>query len=301
MFYYIHILIYTYFNMNFQEFNNKSIYSNLAFLETNTIVAKLAFIILIIFIFIILLKVGTEIIGYFFTPDKDPILIKGLQDGTTFTRIPVDPREKNAIPIVRSQNKNEGLVFTWSTWIFLKEPDIQKMGTAPGQSLSRQKQFKHIFNKGNDYCVENGIVQPNNAPGLYISDDYRELLIVMSTFENPTEILTIGNIPIQHWINIIIRVNQYKLDVFINGTLTKSSILKGLPNQNYEPVYVALNGGFQGFISKLQYFAYSISANKIQEIMTAGPMLGSIGGNIGNTTADYLSFRWFYPSQSSES
>jgi hypothetical protein len=297
----MHILIYAYFNMNFQEFNNKSITSSLSFLETNTIIAKLAFIILIIFIFVILLKLGTEIIGYFFTPDDDPILIKGLQDGTTFTRIPVDPREKKSIPILRSQNKNEGLVFTWSTWVFFKEPDIQRRGTAPGQSLSNQKQFKHIFNKGNDECVNNGIVQPNNAPGLYISNDHRELLVVMSTFENPAEIVTITNIPIQHWLNVIIRVNQYKLDVFINGTLTKSAILKGLPNQNYEPVYVSLNGGFQGFISKLQYFAYSIGANKIQEIMTAGPMLGAIGGNLGNTNADYLSFRWFYPSQSSES
>ena len=287
--------------MSFQEFNNKNIYSNLAFLETNTIVAKLAFVILIIFIFVILLKIGTEILGYFFTPDYDPILIKGIQDGSTFTRIPVDPRESKAIPIMRSKNKDEGLVFTWSTWLYLKEPDIQTRGSAPGQSLSSQKQFKHIFNKGNDYCVENGIVQPNNAPGLYISSDHRELLVVMSTFENPTEIVTISNIPVQHCINIIIRVNQYKLDVFINGTLTKSSILKGLPNQNYEPVYVALNGGFQGFISKLQYFAYSIGANQIQEIMTAGPMLGGIGGNIGNTNADYLSFRWFYPSQSAES
>ena len=133
--------------MNFEDFNNKNIYSNLAFLETNTVVAKLAFLILIIFIFIILLKLGTEIIGYFFTPDNDPILIKGLQDGTTFTRIPVDPREKKSIPIVRSQNKNEGLVFTWSTWLFFKEPDIQRRGTAPGQSLSTAKQFKHIFNR----------------------------------------------------------------------------------------------------------------------------------------------------------
>jgi hypothetical protein len=250
---------------------------------------------------VVLLKFGTQIIAYFFTPDDDPILIKGIQEGTTFTRIPVDPRENKSIPILRSQDRNEGLVFTWSTWLYFKEPELETRGSAPGQSMSTQRQFKHIFNKGNDYCVENGIVQPNNAPGLYISNDYRELLVVMSTFENPTEIVTITNIPIQHWMNVIIRVNQYKLDVFINGTLTKTAILKGLPNQNYEPVYVALNGGFHGFISKLQYFAHSIGANQIQEIVAAGPMLNGIGGNVTNTNADYLSFKWFYPYQSSES
>jgi|Laugresbdmm110sn_2_1035109.scaffolds.fasta_scaffold35929_2 hypothetical protein len=287
--------------MNFQDFNDKNVTSSLAFLENNTIVAKLAFIILIVFIFVVLLKFGTQIIAYFFTPDDDPILIKGIQEGTTFTRIPVDPRENKSIPILRSQDRNEGLVFTWSTWLYFKEPELETRGSAPGQSMSTQRQFKHIFNKGNDYCVENGIVQPNNAPGLYISNDYRELLVVMSTFENPTEIVTITNIPIQHWMNVIIRVNQYKLDVFINGTLTKTAILKGLPNQNYEPVYVALNGGFHGFISKLQYFAYSIGANQIQEIVAAGPMLNGIGGNVTNTNADYLSFKWFYPYQSSES
>ena len=60
-----------------------------------------------------------------------------------------------------------------------------------------------------------------------------------------------------------------------------------MPNQNYDPVYISLNGGFQGHISKLQYFAYAIGANQIQSIINSGPNLKSLGGNINDTNANY--------------
>ena len=90
------------------------------------------------------------------------------------------------------------------------------------------------------------------------------------------------------------------MDIFINGTLTRSVILKSVPNQNYDPVFLSLNGGFQGYISQLQYFAQAIGANKIQSIIDAGPNLRDLDGNLNQTDANYLSFRWFFPLQSSE-
>ena len=99
----------------------------------------------------------------------------------------------------------------------------------------------------------------------------------MSTFENPHETIIIDDIPINHWMNVIIRQDQHRLDIFINGTLTRSAILKSVPNQNYDPVFISLNGGFNGYISNLQYFAEAIGANKIQSIINSGPNLKSIG------------------------
>lgn len=286
--------------MSFESFSNKNLSGGSKFLQNNTIVAKLAFLILVIFIFVILLKLGTRILAYIFTPSSDPILINGMKDGSNFSMIPVDPGQPNAVPILRSKDQNDGLVFTWSTWIFLKQPDMPNHGCAPGACPPENGRWNHIFSKGSDTKGANGIMQPNNAPGLYVSVDQTRLAFIMSTFDNPNETIVIDNIPVGHWMNVMIRQDQHRLDIFVNGTLTRSAILKGVPNQNYDPVFVSLNGGFQGYISQLQYFAYAIGANKIQSIIAAGPNLRNIDGNLNQTDANYLSFRWFFPLQAAE-
>lgn len=270
------------------------------FLQSNEIVAKFAFCLVVLFVFVVLLKAGTRLLSYIFTPSSDPVLLNGMKDGSNYSMIPVDPSQSHAVPILRSKDQHDGLVFTWSTWIFLKQPDMPNHGCAPGACPDERGRFNHIFSKGSSTQGSNGIMQPNNAPGLYVSNDYRRLAFVMSTFENPNETIIIDDIPINHWINVIIRQDQHRLDIFINGTLTRSAILKSVPNQNYDPVFLSLNGGFQGYISQLQYFAQAIGANKIQSIIDAGPNLRDLDGNLNQTDANYLSFRWFFPLQYSE-
>jgi len=273
---------------------------NQPFSGSNNLVSKLAFLLAVIFIFVVLLKVGSGILSYVFSHSSDPILLDGMKDGSNFSMIPVDPNQPNSIPILRSKNQNDGLVFTWSTWLLLNQPNLPNHGCAPGACPDETGLFNHIFSKGSDTRGANGVMQPNNAPGLYVSNDYTRLLFVMSTFDNPNETIVINNIPIGHWMNIIIRQDQHRLDIFINGTLTRSAILKSIPNQNYDPVFLSLNGGFEGSISKLQYFAYAVGANKIQSIIKDGPNLKSLDESVSQTDVNYLSFRWFFPLQSSE-
>ena len=122
----------------------------------------------------------------------------------------------------------------------------------------------------------------------------------MNTFDNIKEEIVIPDIPIEKWINVIVRCKQHTVDVFINGMLTKSQILKGIPKQNYDNVYVGLNGGFSGKVSQLQYFAYNLGTNKIQNIVENGPNLKVIGQGITNSKPYYLSFKWFFPERPNE-
>ena len=281
------------------NFGNSS--GNKSFLQSNTIIAKLAFLILVVFVFVILLRVGTAVLSYIFTPSSDPILLNGMKDGTSFAIIPVDPSQPNAVPILRSKNEHDGLVFTWSSWIFLKQPDLQNNTCAPGAcSTTSNKEYRHIYSKGSDIKGTNGIMKPNNAPGLYVTHDHTTLAVVVSTFDNPNEKILINDLPIGHWMNVIIRQDQHRLDIFINGMLTRSTILPSIPNQNYDPVFLGLNGGFQGYLSQLQYFARALGANKIKQLVDAGPSLKTVDGNLKQTDAHYLSFRWFFPLQSGE-
>jgi hypothetical protein len=117
----------------------------------------------------------------------------------------------------------------------------------------------------------------------------------MDTFNVIGEEIHIPDIPLNKWINVIIRCRNTTLDVYINGIITKSVQLMGVPKQNYGNVYVAMNGGFSGYVSNLWYYNYSLGTTAIQNLIKGGPntkMTGSSAMNMVNP--DYLSLRWYF-------
>ncbi len=276
----------------FNPFQNKKYLTGTReFLQSNSIVAKFAFLILVVFIFIILLRIGASLLTNIFSFSTDPMLLDGTMSGDDLVVIAQNPGTPGAIPILRSKDQYKGLEFTWSVWVWVNEPPLSNSHSG------LVNQYHHIFSKGSDQTGSDGVMTPNNAPGLYLSPNYRELVFIMSTFDNPREEIIIGDIPLKKWVNVIIRGEQQTLDIFINGTLTRSHNLKSVPRQNYDNVYVSLNGGFSGEVSTLQYFAYALGTNKIQSIVDNGPNLKMLNkDSLSDSKPYYLSFRWFFPS-----
>ena len=270
--------------------SNRYLEGSKEFLQSNSIVAKFAFLLLVLILFIIALRLGTSLLSKLFTPSSNPILINGMIDSKQFMRIAQDPSVKGSIPILRSNNSDDGLVFTWSVWIYINDLTY------------KQNEYRHIFNKGNDVVNTTkrpyGMVQPNNAPGLYIAPDTNALVVVMNTFEHINEEMIIPDIPLNKWISVILRVDeQHTLDAYVNGNLIRRHIMKSLPRQNYGDVFVSMNGGFSGYTSSLQYFNTALGVNDIQSIVEKGPNLNLLGNNSSSMTdknADYLSLRWFF-------
>ena len=279
---------------NFKLFkNDKYIGASKDFLESNSLVAKISFLLLVIFIFIIILRLGIMSLTKMFAYSKNPVLIDGMIDSQQLLVIAQNPNTPGSIPVVRSNNQRDGMEFTWSVWIWIKNPPLSNQSNRPNQ-------YKHIFHKGSDTIGNDGLANPNNGPGLYIGPNYKELVVVMNTFENIKEEIVIDNIPIEKWINVIIRCKQHKLDLYINGSLARSKILKSVPKQNYSNVYAGLNGGFSGYTSLLQYFASAIGIKQIQDIVDKGPDRKMSGSNFMKAIPYYLSFRWFFPQQLNE-
>ena len=271
-------------NNTFNSFStNSGTFGTKEFLESNSLVAKLAFLILIIFGFIILLRVGLSVISYFFKPSESPHLIDGMVDASQMIVFQQDPSSNGSKTIYRSVNANDGIEFTWSVWIF-----IDNLQTNSGI-------YKHVFSKGNSNLQENGLIYPNNAPGLYIAPNTNSLVVMMNTFNVINEEIIIPDIPLNKWVNVIIRCQNTTLDVYINGTIARSVNLVGVPKQNYGDVYLGMNGGFAGNISNLWYYNYSLGTAAIQRIAESGPntkMIGSTGMN--DKMFNYLSLRWFF-------
>jgi hypothetical protein len=261
------------------------------FMNSNSIVAQIAFLLLVLFVFIILLRLGISLLGYFLAPTGTPKLIDGMVDAKQLIVIPQDPESEGSVTISRSVNANEGIEFTWSVWLFIDDLTYNSGS------------YRCVFYKGNDYAKNpnaleqeaQGLNFPNNAPGLYIAPNTNQLVIMMNTFNVINEEITVDDIPINKWVNVIIRCQNNTLDVYINGTIIKSHHLHGVPKQNYGDVYVAPNGGFSGYISNLWYYNYALGTAEISRLSGKGPntyMSGSNGLNIKNN--NYLSLRWFF-------
>jgi hypothetical protein len=252
------------------------------FIEGNTVIAHLIFIILIVIVFIVLFSAGTNIMASIFQPD-DPYLIKGMITATTSKIIYQDPSQSGAIPIPRSTNQNDGIEFSWSVWI-----NITNLDNNPGS-------YKHIFSKGDNVNMDNGMGTPNNAPGLYIAPNSNSLVVRMNTFNMIEESITIDNIPLQSWISVVIRLDGMYFDVYINGTLSKRITLSGVPKQNNGNVYVAMTGAFNGYISNLRYYNRALEPGDILAIMKKGPDIStsSSQSNTLNNTSN-LSMQWYF-------
>jgi hypothetical protein len=266
--------------------SNKSVGGTMEFLESNSLVAKVAFLLLVLIVFVIAIKFGSQLLAWLFSYSGSPYLIDGMVDGKTLMVIPQDPNNKNSIPLIRSEDQTKGIEFTYSTWIFIDDLVYQ------------QGQYRHIFHKGNDNINVTkkpiGMNYPNNAPGLYIAPNTNALVVVMNTFNDIEEKITIDDIPMNKWVCVQIRVENHQLDVYINGKLAKRLIMNGVPKQNYGDLYVAMNGGFSGYVSNLRYFNYGLGTAEIQSIVDNGPNLKMKGGMLTNSMPKYLSLRWFF-------
>jgi hypothetical protein len=268
--------------------SNKYLQGSTDFLQSNSLVAKFAFLILALILFVVALRLGSGLLAWLFAPSHSPILINGMINANQMMQIPQDPRVPGAIPILRSVNSTDGLEFTWSVWIFVDN------------FAYKETEYKHIFHKGNDGInmtnQPTGVNYPNNGPGLYITPHTNNLSVIMSTFEDAKEEVLVKDLPLNKWVNVIIRVSkQNQLDIYINGVLAKRHLLKSVPKQNYGDVFASMNGGFSGYTSALRYFNSALGTSQIQSLVDQGPnekMLNGIDKN--QTKPQYLSSRWYF-------
>lgn len=262
---------------------NQGTFGTKEFLQSNSLVAKFAFLLLVIVGFMVLLRVGIFIITWLFNPSDSPHLIDGMVDAKQMIIFPQDPSSNGNVTIHRSSNATDGIEFTWSVWIYID--NLQYL----------EGQYKHIFYKGNSNLDSNGLNLPNNAPGLYIAPNTNALVVMMNTYNVINQEIMIPDIPLNKWVNVIIRCQNTTLDVYINGTITRSIELSGVPKQNYGDVYVAMNGGFDGNISNLWYYNYALGTSEIQNLAKNGPSTKIINtGGMSLQNPNYLSLRWFF-------
>ena len=131
-----------------------------------------------------------------------------------------------------------------------------------------------------------------------LQDDMNEYVNTFF-FEQPYkyfEDIRVENIPIKKWIHIVVRsTSQNIIDVYINGKLVKRQRLSNVIKQNYDNLYVNMNGGFDGFMSNIKYYNYAIGTLEIDNVVKNGPNLKMSKNNALNVSKpEYLSGDWYF-------
>jgi hypothetical protein len=250
--------------------------------SSDSVWAKLVFLILVIIVFIILIRSLTSLLTWLFTPSSSPYLVKGMKNAKKLLIIPQDPKNSHSIPIVRSANEKGGIEFTWTVWLYVDDLEY------------KNGMRRHIFHKGSDWNSSHDppMAYPNNGPGLYIHPNRNTFIIAMNTFQDIVEEVEVNDFPLNKWINVAIRQRGNIMDVFINGEVALRHVFDSVPKQNYGKVYVNMNGGFSGNMSDLWYHDYALSGTELMGIVQDGPDLTNREEQ--SATPPYLSLQWYF-------
>jgi hypothetical protein len=275
------------------EFSSKSVgEASSEFLESNSLIARFAFVLIVVIIFMVLLRLGIYLIGYFSEPNKNPYIVQGLLSGSNPVQIIQNPQNTSSIPILRSNNEKNGIEFTWGVWL-----NITTINTT-------QNTYQHIFNKGNNVYDGTGVATINNGPGMYLTlrnETNPVIRVVMNTVStsNAIQTIDINNIPLRKWFHIILRMQNNIMNVYINGVVTQQVKFTDVPKQNYEDVFVCqkngISTGFSGNLSDLRYHGHALNIFEITNIVSKGPNLttSSLNSSTAVYGSSYLSSQWY--------
>jgi hypothetical protein len=293
---------------SFNEFSQQSqagVNASSQFLQSNTIVAKVVFILMVIIGFVVLLSLGILFLTYMTAPPRNPFLIYGMIDGGYSMEITQDPSLTGSVYIQKSNNQNTGIEFTWSFWIYVKDTNngIQTTTVNNGVTTTTKQTYQHVFNKGNrQYDATSGMATVNNAPGVYLKPStasggvqYCSMHFMMDTVVANDQLKTIDidNIPIRKWVHVAMRMENTVMDVYVNGTISKRLVMNNVPKQNYDNVYICQNGGFNGKLSNMRYYSYALNVFEINNIVSWGPNLTEVDYAAAQSNYYYLSRSWY--------
>jgi hypothetical protein len=285
------------------DFSNKSVMNaSTEFLDSNSLLAKLSFIVLVLIVFMLLLKLMMSLVGYFVSPSANPYIISGSLEGSNTATITQQPGKDTTIEILRSNDRTKGMEYTWSTWLYLTAPTSATLAS-------------NIFVKGSNTFDPTSGISHTNGPGMYVKTktdttsnalSYNLYIVIdhigveainVTNETDGRDNITVENIPIKKWVHVALRLSNMIMDVYINGTIAKRHNMDTIPKQNSSDIIVSGNKGFPGKLSNLRYYSYALNVFELNNIVMGGPTLTpsklSSDSAAASGNYSYLSNQWY--------
>jgi len=88
-----------------------------------------------------------------------------------------------------------------------------------------------------------------------------------------TDVCVAKMIPLQKWVNIIVSVYNQNVDIYVDGQLTSSCILKRFPDISGDDVKITPDDGFSGMISRVKFTNSAMTTQQARQIYYDGPVV----------------------------
>jgi hypothetical protein len=212
---------------------------------------------LTIVIIVIIIVLVYFLLRYIFS---NPYTLQSIQNGQTTTKI-----ESTALA-TNSTNSADDTNFAYSIWFYINDWNY------------RYGEVKTIFARMGD--ATNGT---NPCPSVQLDAIENNVTVTLACFPGASASVgstattsidhtcTVGNVPVQRWVNLIVSVYGRSMDIYIDGKLVKTCLLPGVANINSNaPIYVTPDGGFDGWTSKFQYYPSPLNPQEAWNIYAAG-------------------------------
>jgi hypothetical protein len=81
----------------------------------------------------------------------------------------------------------------------------------------------------------------------------------------------VENVPMKRWFHLVIVTSQTAVEVYLDGKLYKTRVLKSYPKSNNQPLFINLQGGFDGMMNELRYYPYELKYLDVYSMYARGP------------------------------
>lgn len=128
-----------------------------------------------------------------------------------------------------------------------------------------------------NYGSEKVIFTKGDSPKVSLGANENDLNVSMKLDGGDNTFMCgLPNVPLQRWTNIIITLNGRSMDLYLNGKLTRTCLLKDVPSIDATSnLLLTPNGGFSGYTTNFKYWSDTINPQQAWNIYKSGP-----GGNI---------------------
>lgn len=120
---------------------------------------------------------------------------------------------------------------------------------------------KEIISKGNGYDA---------CPSIHLGSTDNNVIIRVKT-TGGVEKLRVTDVAIRKWFHLTIVVQDLRMESYLDGRLENTLIMKHVIQTNNDPLYIARNGGFAGYIYRLCYLNEVLPPLTIQHISSQSP------------------------------
>jgi hypothetical protein len=212
---------------------------------------------------------------YKFKKINEPWIIEGTKNAKDSYVLTQDPNNSESVILYRSDDEKSGIEFSYSLWMIIQD-----------YNYNRDGDHKHIFHKGD----KTGKI--TFSPKMVLLNDSNTLRVTMNLIDGTdTPPIDVKNIPINKWIHVSLVVKQKNVEIFINGYLKTVAVLKARPRQNFNALWINLDGGFEGFISKFKYYRRALLFDEIETSVKSGPSKSSC--MVSGVKPPYLDSGWW--------